>query len=301
MTNLVEHLRELSINRLFNIPSFQTAWNQSWRQEINNQIGNLPTVNSVLGIGDELRNIFRTTAVQGRDQGILAAGGATWEALVCWYMNLCQIGSRSVTIKFTKELIPQCLIDAITVMYGNFPSNTESDLMTIIFPDIDEVRNILPNTSIEHFEEFKLNLDQIVQTNFNDIRLGIIQCKTNWNDNAQIPMLWDMIYNVRQFRSPNISVGTNGFSIQDLAEFTYSFVTVPSQNIDYRPNTTPVNRVSSLTGGNFWGQPTVHNVALSLREIFNRNFSAGQYQGLRQDLGNEIQNLTTNYTYFNIP
>tara|TARA_Y100001936_G_scaffold166440_1_gene162679 strand:+ start:1008 stop:1913 length:906 start_codon:yes stop_codon:yes gene_type:complete len=301
MPNLVEHLRELSINRLFNIPSFQTAWNQSWRQEINNQIGTLPTVNSVLGIGDELRNIFRTTAVQGRDQGILAAGGATWEALVCWYMNLCQIGSRSVTIKFTKELIPQCLIDAITVMYGTFPSNTESDLMTIIFPDIDEVRNILPNTSIEHFEEFKLNLDQIVQTNFNDIRLGIIQCKTNWNENAQIPMLWDMIYNVRQFRSQNISVGTNGFSIQDLAEFTYSFVTVPSQNIDYRPNTTPVNRVSNLTGGNFWGQPTVNNVALSLREIFNRNFSAGQYQGLRQDLGNEIQNLTTNYTYFNIP
>ena len=29
---------------------------------------------------------------------------------------------------------------------------------------------------------------------FDSFEIGVIQCKTNWNDNAQIPMLWDMIY-----------------------------------------------------------------------------------------------------------
>ena len=61
--------------------------------------------------------------------------------------------------------------------------------------------------------------------------IGIIQCKTNWNDNAQVPMLWDMIYSAGGFRGRNITIGRNGYNIQNAQSFTYSFVTVPSINV----------------------------------------------------------------------
>ena len=40
-----------------------------------------------------------------------------------------------------------------------------------------------------------------------------LQCKTNWNDNAQIPMLWDLIYNAQGFKISNISVEIKGISL----------------------------------------------------------------------------------------
>ena len=299
MTNLVDHLRQLALNWLFNVPSFQNAWNQRWRQEIINRVGNNPDVNNILDLGNVLSDVFLTTRAGGRGQGRLTGAGAAWECLVCWYMNLCLLGSRSVSMKYTKTLVPKSITDATTVMYGNFSSASESDIVTIVFPNIDEVTDDLHRENLEA-SDFKDELDRITETHLNNIQVGITQCKTNWNDNAQTPMLWDMIYRVQQFRDQNISVGTNGFGIQDLGEFTYSFATVPSQNITYSANGTPANRVRNLSGGNFWGHPTQENVAMSIREIFNRNFAAGQNNGLRQDLGNELENLRDDYPYFNL-
>jgi hypothetical protein len=67
--------------------------------------------------------------------------------------------------------------------------------------------------------------------------------------------------------------------IQNAQSFTYSFVTVPSnQNIVYRSNAVAVKRVTNLSGGNYWGQTTVQNVAKSLKEIFLSNFQTIGYQ-----------------------
>lgn len=37
-----------------------------------------------------------------------------------------------------------------------------------------------------------------------NLEAHIIQCKTNWNDNAQIPMLWNMVYATKDFKENKI-------------------------------------------------------------------------------------------------
>ena len=44
-------------------------------------------------------------------------------------------------------------------------------------------------------------------------------------------MLWDAVYNATTFRN-GITLGTDGFSINDVGRFTYSFVTVPTVKLE---------------------------------------------------------------------
>src|SRR5690625_7971017 len=111
--------------------SFNKAWSR-WKSEIQNNIHHL-TANNVVNLGDELGDIFRLTAVSGRSQSTVSGAGNAWEALVCWYLNLNLIGSRTVVVKQKKSLIPEPVRQALTVSYGTFPSGTESDLIAITF------------------------------------------------------------------------------------------------------------------------------------------------------------------------
>ena len=126
---------------------------------------------------------------------------------------------------------------------------------------------------------------------FNEYEIGIIQCKTNWNDNAQTPMLWDMVYSSSGFAGRNINVGTSAYSIRHVKLFTYSFVTVPTSRGPFTPNSMPVKRVYHLSGGNYWGKPAVSSVANSLKDIFGKNFQEGCHTNLRTDLNNALPHL----------
>ena len=307
-----DHLRQLSIQNIFAIPTFQNCWNM-WQQEIQGLLGNNFTADQVLNLGDHLTNIFRLTGGGGRGQDQLAASGAAWEALVCWYLNLCTVGSRVVAFR-RMGLVPQAIQDAITVNYGNFPCNTESDITLIVFPNkqdynTDVLQLNIQNNNAVHIPSFVRNrlnpnlVNYLAVRDFNKFEIGIIQCKTNWNDNAQIPMLWDMIYSAGGFRGRNISIGRNGFHIGDVNDFSYSFVTVPSnQGQIYTSNQVQVRRVTNLSGGNYWGQNTVPNVAKSLKEIFNNNFRTGARIDLRTDINTAIPYLTGNnpLSYFGL-
>lgn len=268
--NIIEYARELSIKKLFETNGFSTVW-PTWKNKIQTDIFNSapPTEHLIYSIGDSLRDIFRTTGQAGRSQSDVSGGGANWEALVCWYLNICLIDRRTFVLKHNKDLIPSPIKDAITVNYGNFRSNTESDLIAITFPDkaeytIDKEQiliNDIHGNSVDINKGKNYNflpiLDALVARDFDDIEIHIIQCKTNWNDNAQIPMLWDAVYSANTFRN-GISVGTNGYSIHDAKRFTYSFVTVPSNQIKkngrltYKNTSTAVLRVLNLSGGNYW-------------------------------------------------
>jgi hypothetical protein len=146
-------------------------------------------------------------------------------------------------------------------------------------------------------------LELLVSRDFRLFEIGIIQCKTNWNDNAQIPMLWDMIYSAGGFSGRNITLGRNGFGIQDCQRFTYAFVTVPSnKNTAFGPGNVSTKRVANLSGGNFWGRPTLRNVARNLKEIFNNNYISGFRNGIRADIRAAIPFLQTGDTlaYFRL-
>ncbi len=309
--NIVEYLREEVIKQVLNTTSVKKAW-PTWDAKIKTLIP-ANTEHQIYDLGDSLRDIFYTTNGP-RTQRNVSAGGACWEALVCWYLNLCLIGRRTVVIKHNNKTLPPCVADAMTVNYGSFPSNTESDLIAITFPDktdytIDKEAIIVTdsngNTIPTHkTKRSKYNMLAIVDTlcarDFNDIEIHIIQCKTNWNDNAQIPMLWDAVYSANTFRS-GVTVGRNGYSISDAARFSYSFATVPTvQPSKFKKDSTPVLRVRSLSGGNYWGMKSATSIADSIKEMLNRNLKSGHTSNHLTTIKAAIPNLNTTYSYFQL-
>jgi hypothetical protein len=293
-TTIPDLLRKQSVESLFSTQTFRSSWNH-WQPYISSLLGTTLSESNILNLGDHLSRIFKLTGTAGRGQGELSAGGTVWESLVCWYINLCTVGSRIVAIK-KMSTVPFPIQDAITVNYGNFGCNTESDITVIIFPDTPIYNTEIlqlpaisrDNITIPPIRNGKLNslyINTITEQDFPDFEIGIIQCKTNWNDNAQIPMLWDMIYSAGGFRGRNITVGKNGFSIQNAKRFTYAFVTVPSnQNVIFSSSSVAVKRVTNLSGGNFWGKETLPEVARSIKEIFTNNYIEGFRGSIRTDI-----------------
>ncbi len=63
------------------------------------------------------------------------------------------MGSRAVVIKQSKKLLPSCIADGLSVNYGSFVSNTESDLVAITFPNLNEfVQDIDTTGSFDYTE-----------------------------------------------------------------------------------------------------------------------------------------------------
>ena len=255
---MIESYRKAAVESAMSTNSAKNSF-PHWSESISKITNDRLSGEIIFDLGDHLREIFGAssqgnTRVGENTNSSVSAGGAAWESLVCWYLNLCLIGSNVVVIKSKKDLLPRFVTDAIAVKYNNFKSNTEADLIYIAFP------KVLDWPEKNERELFSQYLDRVLSTAFSmkEISIGIIQTKTNWNDNAQIPMLWDMVYSAKGF-GRNVSVGSKGRSIESFASFTYSFVTVPSQkDVDknYKVTSTAVNRVRNISGGNYWGLPT---------------------------------------------
>lgn len=309
--NIVEHLRKKSIEQLFKAKGFKKNW-LTWQNEINNLIPKR-TPKQIFDLGDSLKTVFYSTNTGKRGQSDVSGGGASWESLVCWYLNLCLIGRRTVVIKHNQKLIPTPVSDAITVNYGTFASNTESDLIAITFPDDENYK--IDKDSIEILDSddklvktrkksgkynLKKVLNALCNNDFDKIEIHIIQCKTNWNDNAQIPMMWDMIYSANKFKN-DIKVGRNGYSMHDIYKFSYSFVTVPTVNPEkIKATSTCVQRVRNLSGGNYWGMSSESNVASSVKELLDRNLKSGHSKNHLSTIKDEISKLDNEYSYFNL-
>lgn len=309
--NICEILRQNAVEDCFKIKAMNSGW-PIWKKEIKKLNGSEITETAILELGDHLSEIFQSTSTKGRDQSVVSGGGYAWEGLVCWYLNLCLIGTRAVAVKKISS-IPTPLRDSISVNYGNFKSNTESDIIIVVFPDRPEfttdvnVYDFRSKTGeiILPYKKGKIDLmpilNELSDTYFREFELGVIQCKTNWNDNAQIPMLWSMIYEADFPGSSKIRVGNNNYSIRDLNNFSYSFCTVPSNDLtNFKQNSTSVNRVRNLTGGNYWGHATKSGIASSLKEIFNTNFRNAFKNSLRSNLKESLKDYKKDYNYFNL-
>ncbi|GAC17494.1 hypothetical protein [Paraglaciecola arctica] len=300
---MIESYRKAAVESAMSTNSAKNSF-PHWAKYISTITNDRLSGRIIFDLGDHLREIFNAssqgnTRVGENTNSSVSAGGAAWESLVCWYLNLCLIGSNVVVIKSKKDLLPRFITDAIAVKYNNFKSNTEADLIYIAFPKVQD----WPEKGEK--ELFSTYFDRVLSIVFSmkDISIGVIQTKTNWNDNAQIPMLWDMVYSAKGF-GRNVTVGSKGRSIESFASFTYSFVTVPSQkDIDknYKVTSTSVNRVRNISGGNYWGLPTKDGVADSLNEFIGRNLSDYIPEAdLIGWLDKQVALLETDYSYFGL-
>lgn len=300
---MIESYRKEAVKSAMSTNSAKNAF-PYWSNAIHSITAGMTTGKNIFELGNHLRDIF-TSSSQGNTRvgentnSSVSSGGAAWESLVCWYLNLCLIGSNVVVVKSKKDLLPTFITDAITVKYNSFQSNTEADLIYIAFPQIADWPEKKPK------ESFSRYFDRILSTTFSmkDIGIGIIQTKTNWNDNAQIPMLWDMVYSAKGF-GRSVTVGAKGRSIESFASFTYSFVTVPSQKDvikNYKVTSTAVNRVRHISGGNYWGLPSKDGVADSLNEFIGRNLIAYiPGSDLIAWLDGQAKLLRSDYSYFGL-
>jgi len=262
----IEDHRELAISRLFDMTSFSDAW-KIWQPELLKRTNNFSSAYQVLKLGSQLSEVFLTTGEAGRGQGTVSSAGAAWEGLVCWYLNTVLSGTNAIAIKQAQLLVPAPISDALTVNYGTFQANTESDILVLVFPH----GFTFPDDVKKEQQQFADD----ARSKIGDIEAHIVQCKTNWNDNAQIPMLWDMVYKSKGFKESGLTIGRNGVDKDDLADFSYAFVTVPTQKKEKSPKSSAVSvsRVRHLSGGNYWGKPTESGVAFGLDEYFKRKFS----------------------------
>ena len=275
--NIIEETRKRVIQSL----PINNSVKQAWKSVYEPLIGDTPTSADILNLGKHLKELFESTKGEGgRGQSEVSQAGALWESLITWYINLCCAGSRVVAFKGLTN-VPQIIKDAVSVTYGTLPCTAEPDIVVLIFPD----RPIYTNADKLHsfynkrgkFDDNIFNTE--VKNDFSLMEVGIIQCKTNWNENAQIPMLWDIIYKTPIGRLQGIKVGTPPYSIVYIP-FTYAFVTVPTNRMEsFKPTSVSVARVKNLSGGNYWGLESSPGVALSLDYIFQANYPNGFVKG----------------------
>lgn len=286
----VEELRKKVVLGLHNTGAFKSCWPQ-WKNEIIKTTGTpIDPKALVVEVGSKLGAIFGSTSRDGRGQGTVSTGGSGWECLVCLYLNLCLIGTRAVVVKKGSH-VPAPIRDSLTLNYGSSQTNTESDLVALIFPG-----------EITEFDSESVS-DAVVGRYIGQFEVGVIQCKTNWNDNAQIPMLWDLVYHSSGLRLPGVSIGKGPYSVSQLKAFSYSFVTVPTNKNVYKPTSMSVLRVSKLSGGVYWGRKSSQGVALSISEIFSRNFQSvmsDTSSGWLRRLEENLVHMDEKYSYFDL-
>ena len=254
-------------------PSFKVA--------ITSQLGPTPTATDVFELGATLKRVFKSHQ-RSRSQGELSRGGASWEILTCWYLNLLFWGTNTVVVRPRKNIVPRVFSDALAVRIKGVLTTKETDLLAFTVPTLPAG---VAATSA--------SIDVAVRANPLGSRLGVIQCKTNWNDNAQTPMLWNMIYSAQNLHVSNVTVGMNGFTPHSFGGFSYAFITVPTNTQKngkepFTPSTTSVVRVGALTGGNYWGNPSTPEVADQVAEYCGRNFPGEFAGGVQHHIANNV-------------
>jgi len=280
---VVDKFRIEVLSRLSEIPSLRDSWSQ-FSSSIDAIVGSNPNANQIFLLGEHLSTIFQSNSDSGRTQSQVSGGGAAWECLVTWYLNLIFWGTDVIVTKQNRNSVPQVITESLCVTIANHQTNTESDIVIYSIPNTDNLAELNLD-----------DIDKLIRADIKNVDLAVVQCKTNWNDNAQIPMLWDLIYNSTNFRIPNVFVGINGVKPTSFKNFTYSFVTVPTTTrTRFTSTNLAVLRVNSLTGGNYWGKPTQQGVALCINNFFGRNFGNYFNGGVQTHITNQI-NLDSNY------
>jgi hypothetical protein len=274
----LDHFRLAALHELTSLPAVTKTW-PVFEPVIANLLGSAPSPVTIFQLGDHLAQIFQAEKWT-RKQSDLARGGNMWEILICWYLNLILFGSDAIVMRPNKKLMPKVIKEALTVKILGVATNKEADLIAFSLPTAKLPTN--PGRD---------DIDSAMRSSTKSCNLTVIQSKTNWNDNAQAPMLWDIVYNAQNLRLPTVAVGEGGFSPYSFQNFSYAFMTVPTNTGgigNFKASTTAVVRVRGLSGGNYWGHASVPGVADSISEFLGRNFQSAFSGGVQNHIATNI-------------
>lgn len=269
MSNLIEQIREEAISQTFSLATISNKWSNR-KAFFSSKLPSIGAVTnkSVIQIGEHLSDAFRLNDSGVRTQTGVSAAGNVWEGVLQWYLNVCLAGTKAICVRAGK-FAPSAISDCLSIIYQGTILRSEPDLLII---SLEELKNA-PRERSRSGAIRKLN--QIVSDNFNKVGVINIQCKTTWNDNAQVPMLYNMLYNQARKGAtiPNgFTIGTKGHFLLNLGHFGYAFATVPTCSdaklAKFKNTSTHVLRVKPLSAGYYWGRPTTP-IASCISELFS--------------------------------
>lgn len=258
----IDVLRHVYMSRLAGLKSVEAAW-PAISAAVRTSLGPTPSAQGIFELGNDLESLFRAPG-GGRGQSDVSRSGHVWEAIVVWYLNFVAYGSSLLATRYTGDLVPQTLRDILTVRFNGKSTTSESDVVVFTVPGEPE-------------DASASGANAVIRENLSSTRLSVVQCKTNWNENAQIPMLWDMVYRgIPDGGQNNVRVGSNGLSPRALdgKQIYYAFATVPTSTKPPAPGSLNATRVNALSGGNYWGRGSKEGVAQAFSQYLGTNFSA---------------------------
>lgn len=274
----LDQYRLSSLRELASLPAVAKTW-PKFQTSILKLIGDNPTPTQIFELGSNLAQVFQSEKWT-RSQSDLARAGNMWEILICWYLNLILYGTNAVVMRPSRKFMPKVIQEALTVKILGVATNKEADLVAFSLP----AAQLTDSPSCDA-------VDGVIRASTKSCNLTVIQSKTNWNDNAQAPMLWDIVYNAQNLRLPTVAVGEGGFSPYSFQNFSYAFMTVPTNTggiASFKASTTAVVRVRGLSGGNYWGHPSRAGVADSISEFLGRNFQSAFTGGVQNHIATNI-------------
>jgi hypothetical protein len=265
--SLIEAYRNEQVQALFRIKSFRNTFEELWREELE------PLVregrgDELVGLGEHLKELFSKGSNKTRDQSQLSGGGTVWECLLCWWMNACLVGTRGIAL--LAPFAPYPLRDAMTINLGSKKVRSEPDMLLLDFP----VDAVSPGGKKEALRKA---ISDLTKNHRSEMGVCNLQCKTNWNDNAQTVMLWSIVYGIAADAGygkdlpGGMTVGGE-YTLKMFHRFRYGFATVPTNKGEYKPTSLPALRLSSLSGFTYWGLPQTDGVARSLKSVFTDHF-----------------------------
>jgi hypothetical protein len=286
--NLVESMRSKFTQHELKKPSDWAARKAILARSFSHR--SRPTAHEVIDVGEHLSDSYLLGgAFKGQSgQSSLSHGGSTWQVLVGHYLNLCLAGTDAIAIN--GAFVPPCIKEALKVVYKTNPASNlwpDVDVMVMYAPGVSKVMPRCRKVTGESYGVIK-DFAEYVANNFTKLSVVLVQTKTNWNDNAQTPMLWNMVYKLAhegKLKSNGFSVGTGKYHLSSVSGFSYSFVTVPTNDpTKYKSTSMEVARVAGMTGGAFWGRPSKTHVMNCVSDFFVANMNA---------LGNHFPPITS--------
>lgn len=262
---LVEAVRQKFIAHALSNKSFRKQWDE--RRALIERALTERSQGSYFDLGGGLSDVFRLDIRGDRSQGGVSAGGNIWELLVSYYLNLGYAGTGAIVLR-NKANIPSSVIDALTVSHQGTYKLSDLDSLLIMNPRLNDEVVIDGKDPVGQFKK-------LIDRSFSETTVIVIQCKTNWNDNSQTPMLWNMVFGfARNKATPpgQLTIGRKMYVLSGLKDFAYAFVTVPTNDrSNFKSDSMPVRRVATMTGGYYWGYPEKSGVCEPLSEFFSFN------------------------------
>ena len=276
MKNIIEY-KESYLKEMTKLKAFADNWPE-WRKSIKNLINEESWGEDAFKLGDKLSKVFLSTN-SGRGQSAVNRSGKGLECLITWYLNLIFLDTNIIALRANKKNVPECILDCLTVTIDNNQGTSELDVLVFSIPESKKLKG---STLEELNEHLRSRIDQV--------NLVVLQCKTNWEETAISPLFYDLLYNNNiKDKVDYLDVGINGLNPQSFNKFKYGFVTVPTREEIPKPDRKKVRIVKNLSGGNYWGKPSIDDVASSFKEFAKKHFP----DAFSSEITNHLNKLRT--------